>query len=63
MVQWHITIKGWRRFCVCAGRNYAAVSRKRKNVGEQNTIKGVLAHSARPAGVLRTPSRPPAAKR
>jgi hypothetical protein len=33
-------VLGWRRFYVCAGRNRAAVSRKRKNVGEQKHSGG-----------------------
>jgi hypothetical protein len=53
-----ITIKGWRRFCVCAGRNRAAVSRKRKNVGEQNAAKGVPAPLRTPGWCFANPEPP-----
>jgi hypothetical protein len=58
MVVFRLTIIGWRRFCVCAGRNRAAVSRKRKNVGEQNATKGVLAPKRTPGWRFANPEPP-----
>jgi len=42
---------------------YEVFLRAQKNVAEKDTIKGVPALSARPTGVFRSLSRPPAAKR
>jgi hypothetical protein len=53
-----LTIKGWRRFFVPELRNCAAVSRAQKNVGEQNTTKGVLAPKRTPGWWFANPEPP-----
>jgi hypothetical protein len=58
LVVWHLTIIGWRRFFVPELRNRAAVSRAQKNVGEQNTTKGVRAPKRTPGWYFANPEPP-----
>jgi hypothetical protein len=49
---------GWRRFFAPELRNCEAVSRAQKNVGEQNTTKGVPAPKRTPGWCFANPEPP-----